>query len=390
MESIGGRRAEAAFLVFILSLTTAQKPSLFRKGDLVSAIWHGDSEWYDAQVMRVLDSGRKYRVHYIGYSKEDDETLTADQVAERITVVDVATNEHTVDAMEDTCQLGEDGCPIIQSEGSQRYLVFSSVGDQSLETIKNFWLKDGIEAALFDLVLIFYKSTQRSQVYAYLLGLAESHPRRVRVVARKGLKWDNFRWWMKGEGGAENVGGLYRGIWVPDDDMRMTTQNINNLFEILHSRPNVLIASPSFIPGSEGVWRYHDTHRSDLSIQYTNFVENSCVYFNPAILLHSMFQKCLEAVISGCYFDFCFFAAVDFSESAIAIVHEVKAYHPHRDESRKSELVEELGVAWKDHWRDMESFDAHGVPKDVYWWRNPVHFHSIAIAKDHRITDSVK
>eukprot|EP00954_Amorphochlora_amoebiformis_P027449 1385570-Amorphochlora_amoeboformis.AAC.2 len=108
MESIGGRRAEAAFLVFILSLTTAQKPSLFRKGDLViralwcrgyirqlgfcrgerrmyrihvyptrakaaftaravvSAIWHGDSEWYDAQVMRVLDSGRKYRVHYIG------------------------------------------------------------------------------------------------------------------------------------------------------------------------------------------------------------------------------------------------------------------------------------------------------------------------------------
>eukprot|EP00954_Amorphochlora_amoebiformis_P028670 1392049-Amorphochlora_amoeboformis.AAC.1 len=49
---------------------------------------------------------------------------------------------------------------------------------------------------------------------------SDSHPRRVRVVARKGLKWDNFRWWMKGEGGAENVGGLYRGIWVPDDDMR--------------------------------------------------------------------------------------------------------------------------------------------------------------------------
>mmetsp|Transcript_35568 Transcript_35568/g.65899 ORF Transcript_35568/g.65899 Transcript_35568/m.65899 type:complete len:103 (-) Transcript_35568:277-585(-) len=86
------------------------------------------------------------------------------------------------------------------------------------------------------------------------------------------------------------------------------------------------------------------------------------------------FRKCLKAVRSGCYFDFCFFAAVEYSKKAIAIIHASKCHHPYRGKGRESELVANMGVEWKDHWKDMESFDAAGVARKVYWWRNPEHF----------------
>jgi len=107
-----------------------------------------------------------------------------------------------------------------------------------------------------------------------------------------------------------------------------------------------------------------------ISPRYTNFVENSATLLRPAVLRDSMFQKCLKAVISGCYLDFCFFAAVGYQEDAIAIVDAAVCWHPHR----KSELVEKLGVEWQDHWKDKDSFERQKVPKEVYWWREPVHF----------------
>jgi len=300
--------------------------------------------------------------------------------------------------------------PIPIHHPRRRFLLFSSVGEQCLDTVERFWLRDtdddGASKAEFDIVLVFYAQTTSSQVYDRLKEIAQKNRGFMTLIARKDFKWPNFRWWVfesgrvsrshhdstqlseEGNGGSNTIRSSikalkskYEAIWVPDDDMRMSTTDINNLFHVVLRHPNILIASPSFTPTSEGVWRYHDVHQgANTLLRYTNFVENSAALLRPAVLEDEMFRRCLEAVISGCYLDFCFFAAVGYSEERIAIVDTSICMHPHRSEETKSELVRELGMDWKDHWKDMESFDHHNVPRDVYWWRQPVVFDTVKFA----------
>eukprot|EP00466_Bigelowiella_natans_P020341 jgi/Bigna1/144240/aug1.85_g18948 len=278
------------------SKMASQRCLLFPIGANVEAVWVGDGNWYQAKVLQIWEPESpeftvKYMVHYIGDTDDD-----------------------------------------------------------------------GASKAEFDIVLVFYAQMTSSQVYDRLKEIAQKNRGFMTLIARKDFKWPNFRWWVfesgrvsrshhdstqlseEGDGGSNTIRSSikalkskYEAIWVPDDDMRMSTTDINNLFHVVLRHPNILIASPSFTPTSEGTLTFFPwfpmmmmmmmmkmmviKNAAILLIRYTNFVENSAALLRPVTLKAKMNGSLLllpnqriGAVISGCYLDFCFFAAVGYND----------------------------------------------------------------------------
>jgi len=363
------------------SKMASQRCLLFPIGANVEAVWVGDGNWYQAKVLQIWEPESpeftvKYMVHYIGYSKAEDQIVSRHHVRaldasswfededdydkeeeddegggeegeandNGATTTTTTTTTTTLELEEEVDDIISRNDPIPIHHPRRRFLLFSSVGEQCLDTVERFWLRDtdddGASKAEFDIVLVFYAQTTSSQVYDRLKEIAQKNRGFMTLIARKDFKWPNFRWWVfesgrvsrshhdstqlseEGNGGSNTIRSSikalkskYEAIWVPDDDMRMSTTDINNLFHVVLRHPNILIASPSFTPTSEGVWRYHDVHQgANTLLRYTNFVENSAALLRPAVLEDEMFRRCLEAVISGCYLDFCFFAAVGYND----------------------------------------------------------------------------
>lgn len=247
-----------------------------------------------------------------------------------------------------------------------RGLVFSSVGSQCLRVVRDHWLR-APSAAEFDVALVFYKDPT-SDVYRELEELERSIPS-VELHLNAGMKWPNFRHWIEKRGGVAALAGEYDYVWVVDDDVRLPTSEINQLFDVLREHPEIKFACPSFDAGSDGVWRYFDGHDARYKLRYTDFVECTAPVLKTTMLLDAGFDRCLRAVRTGCFIDFCFFPAAGSREDGVAIIDAVQCHHPPRGPEVPSEMRQVK--PWEDHKEDDIFFEAEGVPKEWWWWRKP-------------------
>lgn len=258
----------------------------------------------------------------------------------------------------------------------RRGLLFSSVGSQCLQVVRDSWLAAPDEA-LFDVALVHYKE-DGSEVYRGLQDIARAHSF-VEVHQHRDMKWPNFRRWLELKGGAAAVAAQYDYIWVVDDDVRMSTREVNELFALLRRHPEVAIASPSFDARSDGVWRYFDGHDPRYEIRYTDFVECTAPVLKASILLDPLFMRCLQAVQTGCFLDFCFHPVSGGGLQSVAILDGVQCHHPPRGEDAPSEMREVM--PWEDHKQDMTFFEQAGLPKAWWWWRKPAVFGGVPAAR---------
>jgi hypothetical protein len=131
-------------------------------------------------------------------------------------------------------------------------LIISPAGDKSLH---KEWLTSKPN---FDLVLLYYGDDME---------VAKSYIQDTpHVYASKGFKWwliksfieDNLEWISQ-----------YEYIWFPDDDLKIDTNNINNLFNIA-KKYDLYICQPSLL----GYVSHKITLPQENSLlRYTNFVE---------------------------------------------------------------------------------------------------------------------
>ncbi|CAE8628947.1 unnamed protein product, partial [Polarella glacialis] len=248
----------------------------------------------------------------------------------------------------------------------RRGLLFSSVGSQCLPVVRDYWLRQP-EAVSFDVALLHY-GEEGSAAHQSLLELSGMHPF-MEVHQRKDMKWPNFRHWCDLQGGLATIASRYDYVWVVDDDVRLPTEGVNRMFEILRSRDELQFACPAFDASSEGVWRYFDGHDPRYQLRYTDFVECTAPVLRSSMLLDPMFQKCLRATQTGCFIDFCFHPVSGARRDSVAVLDAVPCHHPPRGADAPSQMREVL--AWEDHKQDEVFFAAQGVPKDWFWYRQP-------------------
>jgi hypothetical protein len=131
-------------------------------------------------------------------------------------------------------------------------LVIATVGDKSLHKT---WIKDNPE---FDLVLLYYGDD---------LEVAKNYTEDTsHVYASKG-----FKWWLIKSFVETNTEWLskYQYAWFPDDDLEITTNDINRLFKIAKDY-SLWLCQPSLL----GYASHNITLPQPNSLlRYTNFVE---------------------------------------------------------------------------------------------------------------------
>lgn len=252
------------------------------------------------------------------------------------------------------------------SPRSVRGLLFSSVGSQCLSVVQDHWLAMPSQME-FDVVLVFYKEAS-SRVFKELSLVADMHAN-VHVQHSPGMKWPNFMKWMALQGGPTELVAKYDYVWVVDDDVRLHTLEINRMFRILREHAEIQFACPSFDAGSDGVWRYFDGHNPQYKLRYTDFVECTAPVLKASMLLDPGFGRCLQAVRTGCFIDFCFFPATGRRKDAVAILDAVQCHHPPRGPDAPSEMRQVK--RWEDHKEDDVFFEQAGVPREWYWFRQP-------------------
>eukprot|EP00471_Norrisiella_sphaerica_P009775 CAMPEP_0184502146 /NCGR_PEP_ID=MMETSP0113_2-20130426/49460_1 /TAXON_ID=91329 /ORGANISM="Norrisiella sphaerica, Strain BC52" /LENGTH=519 /DNA_ID=CAMNT_0026891163 /DNA_START=128 /DNA_END=1687 /DNA_ORIENTATION=+ len=246
------------------------------------------------------------------------------------------------------------------------FLVFSSIGNRGLEALENHWLAHTHEK-LFDLVLVFYSSTARNPVFEQLRQLATRTPG-ITLVVRKGYKWPNFKWWLDRN---EDTISKYSQVWVADDDLLMSTRAINRMFLTMAANPGIRIASPAFSSSSAGLWRYHDRVNPHFTLRYTNFVECLGPVLSAQVLQDDLFRRCLAATRTGYYLDNAFYAIAGGHSRGMAILDTSVCIHPNRPASEK-EMYTELSE--EEHTQDFRFFEEQGIPREVYWFREPEYF----------------
>jgi len=265
-----------------------------------------------------------------------------------------------------------DGLPLSVTPEVRRALVFSSIGSQCLPVIRDAWLGSPREAT-FDLVLVYYKAQEDPDTLQKISQLVSAHPF-ASLHLNDGMKWPNFCKWVEEQGGPAVIAARYDYVWVVDDDVRLSTRGINEMFSILRQREQIQFACPSFDAESEGVWRYFDKHDPRCVLRYTDFVECTAPVVKTSMLLDPVFQRCVGAARTGCFLDYCFHPAAGARHDAVAILDVVQCHHPPRTAEAPSEM--RSAMAWEDHKNDAVFFEAADLPREWWWYRKPAVFSS--------------
>jgi hypothetical protein len=156
-------------------------------------------------------------------------------------------------------------------------MVFTSAGDNT--NFDELWLD---KKQTYDVYLIYFGDNKeifekyRSKVY-----FSEQ---------RKGSKFQNFYYFYKKYG---DIFELYDYIFILDDDICMTSQDIDRMFKIA-VKYDLLICQPSFTHESQ-ISHAITKHIPDVILQYTNFVEVNTPLFKKEALIRLMdkYHECL-------------------------------------------------------------------------------------------------
>lgn len=218
-----------------------------------------------------------------------------------------------------------------QFDGARRNLVIVRAGERSLHP---GWLS-GEGARSWDIVVNYYGDDP--ELY-----------RRddVTRIDSKGPKWPALQALLR-----ENPGFLrdYEHIWLPDDDLETSKEEINRLFEIFAAR-DLQVAQPSLAWGS---YFGHLTtlHNRSFVLRYTNYVEVMAPCFTAGVLEKAV--PLFNQNLSGWGLDFVWPKLVDKPMGQIAIIDEVKVRHTRPVGGPNYKMLRERGVSPWDELRDF-------------------------------------
>jgi hypothetical protein len=181
-------------------------------------------------------------------------------------------------------------------------LIISPVGDNSLHS--NWIHKD------FDLVLIYYGDNNDT---------AQSYTNHTPYVyTAKGEKYHLLKSFIQ-----DNVEFIskYDYIWLPDDDVDISPENINKLFNIAKEY-NLFIAQPAM----NGYVSHEITKPIPNSLlRYTNFVEVLAPLFNTETLLKV--YNTFDLNYSSWGYDYLWPHLLGYPQNSVAIIDDVVMTH---------------------------------------------------------------
>ena len=195
-------------------------------------------------------------------------------------------------------------------------LVVATVGDDSLHS---HWLLDNPN---FDLVLLYYDDDPQ---------IASSYQKYTPYVySGKGFKW----WLIKAfiDNNIEFIS-KYDYIWFPDDDVFITSPEINKLFD-LNRQYNLSLSQPSML----GYVSHQITlpQRGSL-LRYTNFVEILAPMFGLDTLLKV--KHTFDANESAWGLDFIWPYLLNEPKDKVAIIDDIVMFHTKPVGGRKLESL---------------------------------------------------
>ena len=183
-------------------------------------------------------------------------------------------------------------------------LIISPVGDNSLH---NSWMGDD---ANFDLVLLYYGDNENiAQSYLYYTPY---------VYTAKGEKYHLLKSFIQ-----SNLDFIsnYKYIWFPDDDVSISTQNINKLFKIA-TQYELSISQPAM----EGYISHEITKPIPNSLlRYTNFVEVLAPLFDKETLFKV--YDTFNLNYSSWGYDYLWTHLLGYPKNKIAIIDDIIMAH---------------------------------------------------------------
>jgi len=198
--------------------------------------------------------------------------------------------------------------------------VFTSAGDNTNFT--KWWCTD---VQNYDIYVLYY-GTKDENYDAYA---SKVHS----IERRKGSKFQNFYYFYTTY---PEIIAKYDRFFILDDDIEITGEQINRMFEISESL-QLLICSPSFTHDSK-ISHPITKHKDKVFLEYTNFMELNTMLFQKAALDNLM--KHYDPILIGWGIDYLAFWAngIDTKDS-YAIVHEIACTNP-RDEMKQNKTRE--------------------------------------------------
>lgn len=180
----------------------------------------------------------------------------------------------------------------------KKNLVISTVGDSSLH-------KHWCGSKLFDTYLIYYgnkegysgetKYYKKSKGYKYHL---------IKDALDESDFWKNYEY-----------------IWLPDDDLKISIENVEKLFKLMQFY-KLDLGQPS-IMGYYGTWI--TLHQMGSSIRFTNWVEIMCPCFSSEAL--SICKKTFKENNCGWGIEGTWNVLLDHPQNKIGIIDDVIAIH---------------------------------------------------------------
>jgi hypothetical protein len=186
----------------------------------------------------------------------------------------------------------------------KKYLVISTVGNDSLHSE---WIQDNPN---FDLVLLYYGNKEEI--------VKEYTKQTPYVYAAKGEKYHLLKSFILSE--PEFVS-QYSYIWLPDNDVSISTQSINKMF-LLAEKYNLLLAQPAMI----GYVSHQITlPQPENLLRYTNFVEVLAPLMSLDTL--TLVKDTFDENYSGWGYDFLWPYMLNYPQDKIAIIDSIVMTH---------------------------------------------------------------
>lgn len=191
---------------------------------------------------------------------------------------------------------------IHQFKPKRRFLVFSSIDTN--RSAYTHWLESNKRN--YDVVLYVYNGELNDCRADY-------------VVNKKGFKFQNFF-----DFSCKYNVFHYDAVWIVDDDIQITTEQINKLFNIFDNY-GLWLGQPSYDDETSSAWKISFVDNNYL-LRFTNFVENGVVIISRDAL--KICLPTLQYIRSGWGADFVWPTLLNFPSKKIAIIDDVQCHHP--------------------------------------------------------------
>jgi hypothetical protein len=213
----------------------------------------------------------------------------------------------------------------------RKNLLFTSAGNKS--NFFKYWCDDNRN---YDIFLCYYADSKDKPYKKYVDFYSE----------RKGGKFQNFDFFWKNINNHKFIEAndttnpinlySYEKYFILDDDIIISTNDINELFEIMDVY-NLDMLQPSFDPIKSKISHKITTHIPNAILHYTNFIE-----VNTPMFRHDILKKCMDIYdnrLTGWGIDLLFMWHLGEKKDKYAIIDKIKCINPYEDKNVVREIV---------------------------------------------------